>query len=84
MVEDTDYGSTAIIAALEDRVGQRHETPHQVQSLDRITFSHCIDDGAALDVPAAVWSYKLTEADPVPPMPTRTGISFLSVASVTL
>ena len=31
-------------------VGQRHETPHQVQSLDRITFSHCVDDGAALDL----------------------------------
>ena len=50
VVEDTDHGSTAIIAALEDRVGQRHETPHQVQSLDRITFSHCVDDGAALDL----------------------------------
>ena len=50
VVKDTDHSSTAVIAALEDRVGQRHETPHQFQSLGRVAFSHLVDDGAALNL----------------------------------
>ena len=49
VVEDTDHGSTAVIAALEDRAGQRHETPHQIQALDRIALGHLVDDGTTLN-----------------------------------
>ena len=49
-IEDTGYGSTAVIAAREDRVGERQKVPHQVQPLDRIAWGHRVDDGAALHV----------------------------------
>ena len=49
-MEEADHGSTAVIATLEDRAGQCHETPHQFQSLGWIAFGHLVDDGAALNL----------------------------------
>ena len=47
-IEDTDHGSTAVLAAREDRAGERQKAPHQVQPRDRIAWGHRVDDGAAL------------------------------------
>jgi hypothetical protein len=47
-VEDADYRSAAIITALENGIGERHESPHQFQRFGKIGFGYLIDDGAAL------------------------------------
>ena len=38
-IEDTDHGSTAVIAAREDRAGERQKAPHQVKPRDRIAWA---------------------------------------------
>ena len=47
-MEDANHRSTAVIAASENRIGERHEPPYQFERFGRIGFCHLIDNGAAL------------------------------------
>jgi len=41
-MEDADHRSTAVIAASENRIGERHEPPYQFERFGRIGFCHLI------------------------------------------
>lgn len=48
VMEDADHRPAAVVAAREDRTGQSHEAPHQIERLGGIGLRHVVDNGAAL------------------------------------
>src|SRR5215831_6472545 len=49
LAENTDHRSTAVIAPLENRRGQGHEPPEQIEGCRRIRLRDRLDDGSALN-----------------------------------